>query len=86
MVRKSKNWPLCNNKRNTSTVVVVPLSSSAKARPPIVVVINCLNKTVTAICDQIRTADKSRLVKSAGKITLEDLEILEYGLRRVLSL
>jgi mRNA interferase MazF len=68
------------------TVVVVPLSSSAKARPPIVVVINCLDKIVTAICDQIRTVDKSRLVKSAGKITLEDLETLEEGLRQVLSL
>ncbi len=68
------------------TVVVVPLSSSAKARPPIVVVINCLDKTVTAICDQIRTVDKSRLIKPAGKITLEDLETLEDGLRQVLSL
>jgi len=68
------------------TVVVVPLSTSAKARPPIVVVVHCLNKAVTAVCDQIRTVDKSRLVKSAGQISLEELEILEDGLRQVLSL
>ncbi|MEI8055260.1 MAG: type II toxin-antitoxin system PemK/MazF family toxin [bacterium] len=41
---------------------------------------------VTAVCDQIRTVDKSRLVKPAGQITLEDLEALEDGLRQVLSL
>jgi mRNA interferase MazF len=68
------------------TVVVVPLSSSAKARPPIAVVISCLDRVSVAICDQIRTVDKSRLVKSAGKITLKELEILENGLRQVLSL
>ncbi len=68
------------------TVVVVPLSTSAKARPPIVVGVICLDKAVTAVCDQIRTVDKSRLVKTAGKISLKDLEALEEGLRQVLSL
>jgi len=68
------------------TVIVVPLSTSAKARPPIVVTVNCLAKIVTAVCDQIRTVDKSRLVRPAGQISLEDLETLEDGLRQVLSL
>ena len=68
------------------TVVVVPLSTSAKARPPIVVGVICLDKAVTVVCDQIRTVDKSRLVKTAGKISLKDLEALEEGLRQVLSL
>lgn len=68
------------------TIVVVPLSTSAKARPPITIAVHCLDKIVTAICDQIRTVDKSRLVKSAGQISLKDLETLESGLRQVLSL
>lgn len=68
------------------TVIVVPLSTSAKERPPIVVSVQCLDKTVTAVCDQIRTVDKSRLVKSAGQILLKDLEALEDGLRQVLLL
>lgn len=68
------------------TVVVIPLSTSAKARPPLVIAVNCLNKTATAICDQIRAIDKSRLVKSAGQLALEDLEALEDGLRQVLSI
>lgn len=48
-----------NQARNT--VVVVPLSTSAKARPSIVLAVHCLGKDVTAICDQIRTVDKSRI-------------------------
>jgi mRNA interferase MazF len=68
------------------TVVVIPLSTSARARPPIVVGVQYLEKTVTAICDQIRTVDKMRLIKPAGGLSLKDLELLEDNLRLVLSL
>lgn len=43
------------------TVVIVPLSISATARPPITIAVSCLDKTFTAIGDQIRTIDKSRI-------------------------
>lgn len=68
------------------TVIVVPLSTSAKARPPLVITAHCLGTTVTAVCDQIRAVDKSRLVKSAGQLPLKDLKELENGLRQVLLL
>jgi len=68
------------------TVVIVPLSTSATVRSPLVIGVNCLNKAVAAVCDQIRAVDKSRLVKLAGKLTFSDLETLENGLRQVLSL
>ena len=68
------------------TVVIIPLSTSAKARPPIAISVQCLGKAVVAICDQIRTVDKSRLVKSMGQISLADLEELESSLRQVLML
>jgi len=68
------------------TVIIVPLSTSAKERPPLVVAVHCLDKTVTAVCDQIRAVDKIRLVKLAGKLALKDLEALENALRQVLSL
>ena len=68
------------------TVVVVPLSTSAQPRPPLVVSVNCLGKQVTAICDQIRTVDKSRLAKTAGQLSQKDLHALDDGLRQVLSL
>lgn len=68
------------------TVAVVPLSTAAKARPPVAISVDCLGKKVTAICDQIRTVDKSRLNKSAGHLSAKDLHALEDGLRQVLSL
>ena len=68
------------------TVVVVPLSTSVKAIPPITISVFCLNKQVTAVCDQIRTIDKSRLIKPAGKLSVKDLEALDDGLRQVLVL
>lgn len=69
-----------------NTVVVVPLSTSAKARPPITIPVNCLGKDVTAICDQIRTVDKTRLKNSAGHLSNSDLQKIDDGLRQVLSL
>jgi mRNA interferase MazF len=68
------------------TVVVVPLSTVGKARPPIVVPVCCLGKQVVAVCDQIRAVDKTRLIKEAGSLSREDLEALDLGLRQVLSI
>lgn len=68
------------------TVVVVPLSTSTTERPPISVAVSCLNKSVIAICDQIRTVDKSRLSKPADTLSSQDLNILDQSLRQVLSL
>ena len=72
--------------RARHTVIIIPLSTSAKANPPLVIQVNCLNKLVVAVCDQIRVVDKRRLVKAAGKLTLNDLEMLENGLKQILSL
>lgn len=72
--------------RARRTVVVVPLTTSAKARPPIAIPLSCLGKQVIAVCDQIRTVDKSRLTKSAGELSVKDLNALDNGLRQVLSL
>lgn len=68
------------------TVVVVPLSTSAKVRPPLVVAVYCLEQPVSAVCDQIRAIDKNRMVKYVGQLSAEDLAILENGLRYVLAI
>ena len=68
------------------TVVVVPLSTVGKDRPPIVVSVTCLEKQVVAVCDQIRAVDKTRLIKEVGSLSKEDLETLDFGLRQVLSI
>jgi len=73
-----------NQARNT--VVVVPLSTSAKARPPVTISVTCIGRQVTAICDQIRTVDKSRLKNLAGTISEKDQNSLDDGLRQVLNL
>lgn len=72
--------------RARRTVIIIPLSSSAQPRPPLVVKVSCLKEDTVAVCDQIRTVDKTRLVKFATKISLEDLEIIEDSLKQVLSL
>lgn len=68
------------------TVIIVPLSTSAKVRPPIAIEVQCLNKTVTAVCDQVRTVDKSRLIELAGQMSLVDIKELEDSLHQVLAL
>lgn len=73
-----------NHARNT--VIVIPLSTAAKPRPPIVVAVQCIGKQVSAICDQIRTVDKTRLVQQAGNLSDHDMDILDDSLRQILSL
>ncbi|MDX2165052.1 MAG: type II toxin-antitoxin system PemK/MazF family toxin [Gammaproteobacteria bacterium] len=79
------------------TVVVVPLSSVTKnVNPPIVVPVNSLGINAVAVCDQIRTVDKSRLLTPnsiqtphtfpAGALSPADLHMLDDALRQVLSL
>ena len=68
------------------TVVVVPLSTSAKPRPPLTISVQCLGKQVVAVCDQIRAIDKTRLRESAGTLAKEDMEAIDEGLRQVLVL
>lgn len=72
--------------RARNTVIVVPLSTAARPRPPIVINVECLDKQVSAICDQIRTIDKSRLTQPAGNLTTKDLDAIDDSLRQILSL
>ena len=68
------------------TVIVVPLSTAGKQRPPLVVSVLCLGKEVVAVCDQIRAVDKSRLVKEADLLSKDDMQRLDEGLRTILAL
>lgn len=68
------------------TVVVIPLSTSAKAHPPLTIPIKALNKTSVVVCDQIRAIDKSRLIDCVGSLSNNDLIKVEDGLKQVLGL
>lgn len=68
------------------TVVVVPLSSSPKAHPPMTIAVTCMNKKVAAVCDQIRAIDKTRFLKKIGHLSDDELMDLSDGLKQILSL
>lgn len=68
------------------TIVVIPLSTAGKPRPPLTIEVNCLDKKAVAVCDQIRAVDKSRVLNKIGELKKEELFRLENGLRQVLAL
>ena len=72
--------------RARKTVVVVPLSSSPKPRPPIVVAVPSAGQDSTAVCHQVRVADKNRFTRQHGKLSPGDLKAVENGVRTILGL
>jgi mRNA interferase MazF len=68
------------------TVIVVPLSSSAKASPPIQIPIRCDGKQCVAVSDQIRAVSKERLRGRLGAAAPEEMAALEDGLRQIMQL
>ena len=72
--------------RIRATPVVIPLSSSPKAAPPIVVAIASAGKDSVAVMDQIRAVDKKRFVNRAGILAEADLRSLELAIKQVLQL
>lgn len=72
--------------RARRTVVVIPLSSSEKAHPPLAISITCMGKKAIAITDQIRAVDKSRLIEPCDEMNPEEMKNLEQGLKIVLGL
>lgn len=68
------------------TVVVVPLSTSAKPRPPIVVPLPSAGGNSVAVCDQLCAADKRRFGKKIGDLSTSDLNMLTESMKIVLGL
>ena len=69
--------------RKLRTVCVVPLTSSSRLAPLIVPVPSADKANAMALCHQIRTIDKTRIGKLLGALNLDDLTVLEDGVRRV---
>jgi mRNA interferase MazF len=68
------------------TVIVVPLSSSTKASPPILIPITCDGRPAVAVSDQIRAVAKERLRSRLGVVAEEELAALADGLRQIMQL
>jgi mRNA interferase MazF len=68
------------------TVVIVPLSSSPIAHPPISVTVKCGGKRVVAVVDQIRAISKDRLRNRMGVLSDKELDSIGDALRQILDL
>ncbi|MGE0224484.1 MAG: type II toxin-antitoxin system PemK/MazF family toxin [Acetobacteraceae bacterium] len=68
------------------TVVVVPLSTGPTPHPPLVVPVHSAGLESVAVCDQVRAVDRTRLRRSDGALSGEDLRAVEDGVRAVLVL
>jgi mRNA interferase MazF len=75
---------ILNQRRRT--VVVVPLCSSPRRNPPLLVPVVCQNRPTTAVLDQIRAVTKERLLHRIEAISGEQLKAVEDGLRAILDL
>ena len=73
-----------NEKRRT--VIVVPLSSSPKASPPILIPVTVDGRPCVAVSDQIRAVAKERLRSRLGVVEDTEMAALEGGLRTILQL
>jgi len=52
------------------TVVVIPLSSSPQASPPLLVPVRCDGRDAVAVTDQIRAVTKQRLDRRMGELSI----------------
>jgi mRNA interferase MazF len=68
------------------TVVIVPLSSSPQAAPPLLVSVTCAGQPSVAVIDQVRAVAKERLVRLIEDLSAEHLQAVENGLREILEL
>lgn len=67
-------------------VGVVPLSTSAKVLPPIVVTVPSAGTSSVALCHQVRTIDKARIGKYMGDMSPADMTAIETSVRQVYGL
>lgn len=67
------------------TVVVVPLSTSAIPRPPLVVPVPSAGAGSVAVCDQLCAADKKRFGRKLCTLSAPDMVTLADALKIVLG-
>ncbi|SRR5579883_839530 len=75
---------ILNERRRT--LVVIPLSTSPKPNPPLLIPVRCAGRDAVAVTDQVRAISKERLVNRAGELSAKDLSAIEEGLREILEM
>ena len=79
---------LTNNTLNRlrKTVVVVPLSTAAKAHPPITIQLTCEGQPAVAIIDQIRAVAKHRLKTRIESASTEAIKAVTRALSEIIEI
>jgi len=72
--------------RARGTVVVVPLSASAKPRPPITLPMPSAGEHSVAVCDQLCAADKKCFGSKICDLSAHDLAALTEAMKTLLGL
>jgi mRNA interferase MazF len=72
--------------RARRTLVVIPLTTHATPRPPLVIPVQCQARAVYAVTDQIRAVDKTRFSAFIEIRSSEDMGSIEAALRQVIGL
>jgi mRNA interferase MazF len=72
--------------RMRRTIVVVPLSTSPQAAPPVLVRVTCSGRPAVAVTDQIRAVSRKRLLERLDTLSAAELLEVEDGLREVFEL
>lgn len=68
------------------TVIVVPLTSSPRTAPPILVTVTCSGRPAVAVIDQVRAIARERLVSRIELLSAEHLGAIEDALSEILEL
>jgi len=68
------------------TVVVIPLSTAAKAHPPITIPVTCQGQPAVAVIDQIRAVAKHRLKSKLEAMTSDDLAAINRAISAILEI
>jgi mRNA interferase MazF len=68
------------------TVVVIPLSSSPVAHPPLTIAVSVAGRAAVAVIDQIRATTKERFSGRIGTLAADEMEAIEDSLREILAI
>lgn len=74
------------NKLDGAVCIVYMSTSKAKQTSPVHVLITSDNRNTMALCEQIHTVDKSRLMQKLGKITEKEKEKIDKALAMSLGI
>jgi mRNA interferase MazF len=87
--KKTRPWVLVGSTPINiarSTLLAIPLSTQAPEKPPLSIKIYFNTLNVCAVLDQLRALDKKRFIRFEGQLSLYEMNLIDNGLRQILTL